>query len=123
MEQADLIKSLLDVEASPRKPIYELADPAGLVLFDCLFDQDLNDDKLGDNEDGLESLRQPLADAYRDSAVVKCLSSLSGGNLKVGKRVKYTPIMRRATAPSLEEKLLANGAKRRRLDNQLDDVD
>lgn len=122
VEKASLLSSLLDIQAFPRKPIYELADPAGLVLFDCLYDHDLGGDILANAEDGLLALRQSLADSLRDSAVLKCLASISDDKLSILKRVKYTPILKRATAPSLEEKLQAESAKKRRLNNPLDEL-
>ena len=118
VEDSRLITSLLDIEAFPRKPIYELADPAGLVLYECLYDHDMEGDRLYNDPDGLSALRQSLADSLRDSAVLKCLASISDSNLSVLKRVKYTPILKRATAPSLEEKLQAESVKKRRLNHK-----
>jgi tRNA pseudouridine38/39 synthase len=122
VEDQSVVESLLDLDVCPRKPIYELADPAGLVLFDCEFENDLAGDALpADSEDGLEALRNSLADSYRDTAVMKCLASNRG--LQFQKRIKYTQILKRATAPSLEEKIEINGIKKRRLESHLEDVE
>lgn len=37
LEQPSIIKELLDVQSNPCKPIYEMADDAPLVLWDCIF--------------------------------------------------------------------------------------
>lgn len=37
-EEAEITRTLLDVEAVPGKPVYPLADEAGLVLYDCVFE-------------------------------------------------------------------------------------
>ncbi len=36
-EDPSIVTSLLDVKATPGKPLYELADPKPLVLYDCGF--------------------------------------------------------------------------------------
>lgn len=46
LEPASIIQELLDVEQNPRKPIYEMADDAPLVLWDCVFPS-ANSDKGG----------------------------------------------------------------------------
>jgi len=53
LEQPSVIADLLDVDKHPQKPQYELADPAGLVLFDCFFEG-----RPADRE-GLVSVRLP----------------------------------------------------------------
>ena len=37
LEPPDVIDALLDIEQNPRKPIYEMAEDAPLVLWDCIF--------------------------------------------------------------------------------------
>ncbi|CAD7958305.1 unnamed protein product [Amoebophrya sp. A120] len=39
-EKPEIVLELLDINKHPRKPNYDLADEAGLVLYDCVFDQD-----------------------------------------------------------------------------------
>ncbi|CAD7945350.1 unnamed protein product [Amoebophrya sp. A25] len=38
-EDVEIVKELLDIVKHPRKPNYDLADEAGLVLYDCYFDE------------------------------------------------------------------------------------
>lgn len=50
LESPDLIDSLLDIDKTPEKPMYDMADDAPLVLWDCIFPRE------GGNpyEDGLD---------------------------------------------------------------------
>ena len=43
LESPDLIDQLLNVQKHPQKPIYEMADDAPLVLWDCIFPSEEND--------------------------------------------------------------------------------
>ncbi|KKA23597.1 Pseudouridylate synthase 3 [Rasamsonia emersonii CBS 393.64] len=50
LESPSIIPELLDVSKNPRKPTYEMASDAPLVLWDCIFP----DEKSGSREDALE---------------------------------------------------------------------
>ena len=50
LEPPSLIDSLLDVQSNPCKPMYEMADDAPLVLWDCIFPTEGSDSR----EDALE---------------------------------------------------------------------
>jgi len=50
LESPSIIPELLDVSKNPRKPTYEMADDAPLVLWDCIYP----DEKSGSREDALE---------------------------------------------------------------------
>lgn len=40
LETADLVPKLLDIQRNPQKPMYEMAEDAPLVLWDCIFPQE-----------------------------------------------------------------------------------
>lgn len=50
LESPDLIPALLDVKNNPTKPMYDMADDAPLVLWDCIFPREGSDSR----EDALE---------------------------------------------------------------------
>ncbi|KAL8648407.1 MAG: hypothetical protein Q9210_005007 [Variospora velana] len=52
LEKPSLVDDLLDVEKTPRKPVYDMADAAPLVLEDCKFDPELRWIHIGDNTSG-----------------------------------------------------------------------
>lgn len=115
LEEMDLVKTLLDIEKTPRKPVYELADEGGLVLYDCIFENVQFTAASG------ELFRSLQLRAQRDAAVLDVLngepevlegeggsgfassSSFSGG----GRNRPYTKLLNRAVGPSLDEKLVA----------------
>lgn len=37
LEEVDLITTMLDIEKTPRKPVYEMASDVPLILYDCIF--------------------------------------------------------------------------------------
>ena len=45
LEQPEIVRDLLDVEANPRKPIYEMAIDTPLVLWDCIFPEEGDPDR------------------------------------------------------------------------------
>ncbi|KIW10379.1 tRNA pseudouridine(38-40) synthase [Exophiala spinifera] len=45
LEQPSVVDELLDIEKNPGRPMYEMADDAPLVLWDCVFPPDDNGDK------------------------------------------------------------------------------
>jgi len=50
LEPISLVDALLDIEATPRRPMYEMGDDAPLVLWDCIFPRNGS----GSAEDALE---------------------------------------------------------------------
>lgn len=136
LEEPSVVAELLDIEKHPRKPLYDLADESGLVLFDCAFescafapgpwtkdaqapevDQAVSE---GTQSSAVNQFRQMRLQARRFSAVHDCLA-LGGCNTGAilpaegrPKCEKYTGLMKRAKGPSLEEKQHAFEAKKRR---------
>ncbi|KAJ9633048.1 pseudouridine synthase deg1 [Knufia peltigerae] len=51
LEQPSIVDELLDIEKNPGRPMYEMADDAPLVLWDCIFPDD--DSKMVDSLDWL----------------------------------------------------------------------
>ena len=49
LEEPSIVDKLLDIENNPRRPAYEMADDAPLVLWDCIFPE--NDEVMQDNID------------------------------------------------------------------------
>eukprot|EP00397_Hematodinium_sp_SG-2012_P052765 GEMP01062587.1.p3 GENE.GEMP01062587.1~~GEMP01062587.1.p3 ORF type:complete len:121 (+),score=37.46 GEMP01062587.1:804-1166(+) len=99
LEAPSIIDELLDIDNCPRKPIYELADPSGLVLYDCVFEG------LHFDEPPPAVASQPLhakrLELQRLQAVLTCLA---GPALETPPAKKYTPLRKRAGCPTLEEK-------------------
>ncbi|KAL2408581.1 hypothetical protein ABEF93_005196 [Exophiala dermatitidis] len=54
LEQPSIVDDLLDVEKTPTRPMYEMADDAPLVLWDCIFPD--NTDGNGENDMMIDSL-------------------------------------------------------------------
>lgn len=50
LESADLIDTLLDIDQTPERPMYDMAEEAPLVLWDCIFPREGGDP----HEDGLD---------------------------------------------------------------------
>ena len=117
LEDETVVRDLLDIEVCPRKPIYEIADPAGLVLFDCKYDEEIMEGT-ETNEEALFELRQALSSSFRDCAVLQAMACIEPDKLKTALRMKYTKLMDRGTAPSLDEKIQSANNKKRRLDDQ-----
>ena len=42
LEESSIIDALLDIRENPRKPLFEMADDTGLVLWDCVFGDGVN---------------------------------------------------------------------------------
>lgn len=127
LEGEELIDALLDVNKNPRKPLYRMADPSGLVLFDCIFNEaDFVDNKtrmcIQESEPFLMAHRNDLADTLRLGCVLEAMCGLENteaGSLSRWTEVtRYTPLMKRATSPSLEEKLNAHESKKRKATTQ-----
>ncbi|KAF4655030.1 tRNA pseudouridine synthase 3 [Perkinsus chesapeaki] len=103
LEQPDVIDTLLDVEKTPGKPNYDLADGAGLVLFDCKYDEEWLDQDGQEDRDALALFSRAVVAAQRDLAVLQCLA---GDTTESGEGPrKYVPIMQRAKGPTLEERV------------------
>lgn len=130
-EDPCIVQKLLDIEKQPRKPVYEPADESGLVLYDCGFDgvpfaPGLPAPAAGETlaavarsaapvTNAIDSLRSMLAQARRLAAVHDCIFSAAGGDSAAAlKPPRHTPLLRRAMAPSLDEKTSALELKRRR---------
>ncbi len=132
LEEIELIDELLDFETNPRKPLYRMADPSGLVLYDCLFD--LPDTiSIRECHDTLMSHREALAETLRLACVLQAINGLesteNGQISRWTEQNRYTQLLQRATCPSLEEKVDAHTKKKARLDysrgsdNTLEDVE
>ena len=126
-EDESLITELLNVEKNPRKPLYRMAEPSGLVLYDCVFDPNMFEDKkepmaIEETIVHLMSHRNDLAETLRLSCVLGAMCGLENtkaGNIDRWTEVtRYTQLMSRATSPSLEEKIEAHESKKRKASNQ-----
>jgi len=73
LEEPSLIDELLDVEKNPRRPMYEMADDAPLVLWDCIFPDD--------DKDMVDSLNWLYAG---DEATLTTLSTKGDGKFGPG---------------------------------------
>ncbi|KAI4114175.1 MAG: hypothetical protein LQ345_005008 [Seirophora villosa] len=61
LEKPSLIDDLLDIEKTPQKPVYDMADAAPLVLKDCKFEPELQWIHIGENTgDGSDVARNGL---------------------------------------------------------------
>jgi tRNA pseudouridine38/39 synthase len=124
IEEEHLIDELLDIEKNPRKPLYRMADPSGLVLYDCLFDESqLGSDgciKINETHEHLMSHREDLAETLRRACVLQAINGLSSTHAGTIQRWTqenhHTCLLKRAKCPSLEEKVDAHEAKKRKRD-------
>jgi tRNA pseudouridine38/39 synthase len=74
LEEPGVIDELLNIEANPCKPRYEMADDAPLVLWDCVFSEE-------EDEDGSDTLRWVYAG---DAVSVPSLSAKNDGKFGLG---------------------------------------
>jgi len=113
LEDPSIVDHLLDIEKCPRKPQYEIADPAGLVLYDCLFEGIHFDDEPKPLI-ATEPLHRKRQEMLVQRAVLSCLAGPEPEESDIPAK-SYTPLLKRATCPSLEEKkeLLEDRNKRR----------
>lgn len=113
LEEASLISKLLDLEQTPRKPLYPLADPSGLVLYDCNF-EGINF-TLEEAHGPLTAHRETLASHLRLSAVMQAINGLptvaAGSIPNWFERRSHKPIANRGTGPSLDEKVASHKRK------------
>ena len=107
VEKESLVSDLLDIDLFPRKPLYPLADPSGLVLFDCFFDNIEPPFAASECTDSLKAHRAHLAETLRMASVLQAINRLdhTGSLAQWTDRNKHTPVSTRGTCPSLEEKL------------------
>lgn len=124
LEEPDIVRELLDVEKHPRKPIYDMADESGLVLYDCGFrdvpfapglppESGAAPPATAAAQSAADAFRSMQAQARRSLAVSACLASALG-EAEEKARGKYTPLLRRALGPSIEDKQQSLDAKKRR---------
>ena len=146
MEDESVVSALLDVTQQPTKPVYALADPQPLVLWDCEFDEQAVTWKY--DPDSTEPLLQHWADCWERDTVAATLAAQMSTQLLaayhgdtcaphmasgignpaqlVAARSRMTcrgpadvPLLSRPRELSFEAKLAAmkGGKKRRREDN------
>ena len=118
-ESPELILDLLDLEKTPRKPLYPLAHPGGLVLFDCYY-PGIDPEKFQPSEATLRPHREALAEHLRLAKVLQCMNGIDSvcaiPNWTQRKN-PHKPLKNRATGPSLEEKV---ATLKRKLDKASD---
>lgn len=103
LEQPEMVRDLLDVEANPRKPIYEMAIDTPLVLWDCIFPKEGDPDRkdslpweyvgstpgTGDLKWGTEGLMDSLWRTWRHRKIDEMLiGTLMGVVAQQGKPVE-----------------------------------
>ena len=122
LEDESLVSDLLDIENMPRKPLYALADPSGLVLYDCVFDID-PPFSVEECKETLRGHRAHLAETLRMSSVLQAINGMShtmaGSIAPWQERKAYREIRKRGTCPSLEEKI--ESSKKRKKIQQADE--
>jgi tRNA pseudouridine38/39 synthase len=127
LEKETLVSDLLDINLYPRKPLYPLADPSGLVLFDCIFPGIEPPFSVQECSDTLKAHRANLAETLRKSSVLQAINGLdhtqAGSLVPYTDRKKHTPILTRGTCPSLEEKLHSHNSRKRKLDQDTEDLE
>ena len=107
-EEPSVITELLDVKKNPRKPVYDLADPSGLVLWDCCFEGVYQDEGQRD-ETCLDSFFNMYQHSVKMSAIFAAMGDIAPGAHPKPNTSRHQPLWERATAPSLEEKLVLLG--------------
>ena len=124
LEDEQLVSDLLDVHTMPRKPLYALADPSGLVLYDCVFDIE-PPFTIHECSETLRGHRAHLSETLRMASVLQAINGLShtdAGSIRSWQdRKAYREIRKRGTCPSLEEKL--ESRKRRKIGDQVNEVE
>ncbi|KAH0473107.1 MAG: hypothetical protein KVP17_003162 [Porospora cf. gigantea B] len=103
-EEPSVIGQLLDVERMPQKPVYEMADESGLVLWNCFFEGIIE-------KENTEKWSRVYADMYRtgirDAAVLRCLSLRSEDALAEPETdmPRHRQLLSRPVGPSLETRI------------------
>ncbi|KAI0124456.1 pseudouridine synthase [Hypoxylon sp. NC0597] len=107
LEDPSVIDILLDIEAEPRRPNYQLADETPLVLWDCILPRDDNPEKalnwvyLGEenpfNQHGVTGLVNGMWEYWRERKMDELLASqllnivASGADISLRKDAKAAP--------------------------------
>ena len=116
LENEELVSDLLDIEKMPRKPLYALADPSGLVLYDCVFDID-PPFTVEECTETLRGHRLQLAETLRMACVLQAINGMTetkaGSIVPWQERKAYREIRKRGTCPSLEEKIESSNKRRK----------
>ncbi|XP_055388343.1 uncharacterized protein LOC129616795 [Condylostylus longicornis] len=73
LESQDVISKMLDVNRTPKKPVYELADDVGLILYDCFF-EGLHFHKTPEQIHHLRSFKTFYLQHLQSAAVFRCMS-------------------------------------------------
>lgn len=135
VESSSIIPALLDVERCPRKPTYELASEASLVLYDCFFEGLHFPSSSELHLRNIKAFKEAYSKQLALTAVLQCLSCSAEVSAEHIRRaegaldtdakdhdkrqqpLQYTPLLkRRTTAESLETK--REKAEERRLKKQ-----
>lgn len=122
LEKPEVIDMLFDINKTPGKPSYDLADGAGLVLFDCKYDAEWFDQTVEDDEEAVAEFSRAAIAAQRDLAVLQCLAGPIAKTTEVQSR-KYVPIMQRAKAPTLDERIAVAELRNSRKENSITTTD
>eukprot|EP01067_Filipodium_phascolosomae_P007337 Filipodium_phascolosomae@DN5845_c0_g1_i1.p1 len=76
-EEPQIIETLLDIDKTPEKPLYNIADPGGLVLYDCLYDNFSFDKDSETGECACSQFESHRAVTIRNLAILNCMSQQS----------------------------------------------
>lgn len=101
LEDESIVATLLDIEAVPAKPIYDLASEDGLVLFAASYP----DLELEPDPEALSAFRAAYEDAQRRVAVLACLSGAGLAQPKAAGPSRHKALLSRPQEPSIEERL------------------
>eukprot|EP00581_Thalassiosira_minuscula_P009947 CAMPEP_0183708056 /NCGR_PEP_ID=MMETSP0737-20130205/4447_1 /TAXON_ID=385413 /ORGANISM="Thalassiosira miniscula, Strain CCMP1093" /LENGTH=700 /DNA_ID=CAMNT_0025935845 /DNA_START=36 /DNA_END=2138 /DNA_ORIENTATION=- len=115
LESPDIVQELLDIETNPRKPSYEMASEAALVLQDCTFAR-LH---LGRTVCNLWNLTKVLERRWEDHAVAAERANDALTTIKSETEVRYSDVV------EFVEKIYKNRKKKeaRRINRPADDDD
>lgn len=123
-ENPSVISELLDVECHPRKPQYTMSVEFPLVLFDCVYDNDIDWQRDVDSDlDIVRSLQSTWTQhSVRAAMLRRMLSELGGSNstqcqtdcLIPGARSRvYKPLFERELCESLEDRIRHHAKKQK----------
>ena len=126
-EHGSVIPDLLDIQKHPKKPQYGHASELPLILFDCKFlnvewiatcsslsfiARDFFTDVIVPNQMNLVILSR-LSNLFDDQLEQQRLASSSDQLVEARrKRHKHTPLLKRATCPSVEERVSSLSGKK-----------
>ena len=80
LESPDLVSRLLDVKSNPKKPMYEMAEDAPLVLWDCVFPKDRSESR----DDGLDWIYVGDHAEVDNSKIPRITSAKGNGKFGMG---------------------------------------